>query len=126
MPNYSDINSSFKPHPITNDLQKVTQADAVKSSMINLINIRRYERLMHPEIGASIDQFLFEPINTITATRISSSIEKILKAFEPRAEVLDVDVIPYENLNEYRIEIVFRIRELQEPLTLQTTIKRLR
>ena len=42
---YKDISLSFSKHPVTGDIAKLSDADAVKRSVRNLINTNFYERV---------------------------------------------------------------------------------
>jgi len=57
---YSDILSNFNIHPIKKDLVRLTNEEAVKKSIINLIFTNKGERPFQPFIGSSIRQYLFE------------------------------------------------------------------
>lgn len=56
---YSDLNLSFKPHPITGDITRKTDVDAVKQSIKNLISTNHYERPFKPSLGANLRGKLF-------------------------------------------------------------------
>ena len=46
---YVDLDLDFTRHPVTNDVVKIEDVDAVKRSVRNLINTNFYERPFHPE-----------------------------------------------------------------------------
>ena len=71
---HSDFDFSFKRNPITNDLQKVTGVDSIKSSLSNILRTQNYDRLFQPNIGSGLSNFLFEPMNNVTENRIKNSI----------------------------------------------------
>lgn len=50
------------------------------------------ERLMSPEFGGSLGQFLFEPNNVTTRHLIQDRIRKALDLWEPRISVESVEV----------------------------------
>ena len=60
---YKDINLSFARHPVTGDIAFLTNVEAVKRSVRNLINTNFYERPFHPEIGSDVRSILFEPVS---------------------------------------------------------------
>jgi len=84
---YVDLNPNFKSHPITKDILKVTGADAIKRSILNLLKVSQFERLMNPNMGSRIRDYLFEPMNKLTSIRLQNAIEDNIRAFEPRAEL---------------------------------------
>ena len=50
------------------------------------------ERVMRPEFGAGLDDFLFEPVDVGTVERVRQRVEEALVDFEPRIDVLGVEV----------------------------------
>ena len=48
---YRDIDLNFGINPVTNDIAKVEDVNAVKRSVRNLIQTNFYERPFHPELG---------------------------------------------------------------------------
>ena len=64
---YSDFNLLFSSHPVTGDVARKNDEEAVKQSLRNLISTRHYERPFHPEIGCQIHGLLFENFNPVTA-----------------------------------------------------------
>ena len=65
---FKDINLSLAKHPITGDIATLTNIEAVKRSVRNLINTNFYERPFHPEIGSNVRSILFEPVSPVTAS----------------------------------------------------------
>ena len=106
---YSDVDISFKAHPVTGDIVKTRNASVIKQSMRNILQTRENERLGHPEIGAGIQDLLFEPMNGITETRVVQKIADALRILEPRATIRDIIVISEEDRNRYRIQVIFTL-----------------
>jgi len=52
------------------------------------------ERLMLPDFGCGIHEFVFAPNNTRTAGLISFHVERALNRWEPRIDLLEVKVRP--------------------------------
>ena len=51
---YSDIRGDLSLNPATDDVLLVTNEDAIRTSIINLLNTDRYERVMQPNLGSNI------------------------------------------------------------------------
>ena len=63
---FKDISLSFKRHPVTNDILALTNEDAIKRSVRNLVETVNEERFFNPLIGSHVKESLFElPHNTI-------------------------------------------------------------
>ena len=123
---YSDLNLLFLSHPITGDVTKKTDEEAVKSSLRNLISTKHYERPFHPEIGCQIYSLLFENFNPVTKQVMMKTIFDTIQKFEPRATVLDVKLRERIDQNDLSIDIIFKINNSERPITLTTFITRVR
>ena len=121
---YSDVDLSFKPHPVTGDIVKTKNATVIKQSMRNILQTRQNERLGHPEIGAGVQELLFEPMNSITESRIVRKIADSLRILEPRCIIKDIHVMGNPDRNEYRIRIIFTMLGQQTSETFETYLYR--
>ena len=104
---YSDVDISFKAHPVTGDIIKTKNATVIKQSMRQILQTRANERLGHPEIGAGVQELLFEPTNQLTENRLVRKIADSLRMLEPRATIRDIIVMGDPDKNAYRIKIIF-------------------
>ncbi len=69
------------------------------------------ERIMLPEFGCGIHDFVFAPNNTRTAGLIAYHVELALNRWEPRIDLMGVDVRQDQaNLSLLLIEIEYRVR----------------
>ena len=82
---FKDINLSLARHPITGDIATLSNVEAVKRSVRNLVNTNFYERPFHPEIGSNVRSVLFEPVSPIVATVLERHVRDVIANFEPRA-----------------------------------------
>ena len=123
---YSDFYTNFDKHPINNTLLRKTNVDAVKQSIRNLLLTDKGERLFQPNLGGNIRAMLFENITPQTFVTMKDHIKDVLAAHEPRADVLDVVISDTSNDHEVQVQIVFAILNLQEPVTLELILERIR
>lgn len=89
---YSDLDLTFKIHPIRKDLMLSTNEQAVIRSVRNLVLTNHYERLFQSEIGSNINKMLFENFSPFTSDHLKREIYEVVKIFEPRISQLIVDV----------------------------------
>ena len=115
---FKDISLSLSMHPVTRDIGKLSDVDAVKRSVRNLINTNHYERPFHPEIGSDIRNALFEPISPIVANLLARHVEDCINNFEPRVELSNVICTGDMDLNQYGVSIEFYV--INSPTELQT------
>ena len=123
---YKDLDLDFGRNTVTNDVNKLTDVEAVKRSVRNLINTNHFERPFHPEIGGNVRALLFEPMTPLTALNLQRKIEEVLSNFEPRAKITQILADPDIDRNGYRLEIKFYVIGIQNPITVETFLERLR
>ena len=123
---YKDLDLDFGRNTVTNDVNKLTDVEAVKRSVRNLINTNHFERPFHPEIGGNVRALLFENITPLTALNLQRKIEEVLNNFEPRAKITQILANPDIDRNGYRLEIKFYVIGIQNPITVETFLERLR
>jgi phage baseplate assembly protein W len=123
---YTDLNLLFKPHPYSKDILTRKNADAVKTAIQNLILTKNYERPFHPEIGSQVNSLLFENLMPATKTALEKSIALTIEKFEPRARIVDIQVIDKSIQNAVEISVTFVLSNTEEPITVVTTINRVR
>ena len=123
---YSDFNLLFSRHPVTGDVTRKNDEEAVKQSLRNLISTRHYERPFHPEIGCQIHGLLFENFNPVTVQVMKRTIYDTINKFEPTVTVLDVLIREDVDNNDIACDIIFRLNNSDKPVTLTTLITRVR
>ena len=124
---YKDLNLNFTANPVTGDVAIVTDVNAVKRSVRNLLLTNHYDRPFHPEIGSNIPYLLFENFGPITGNQLSRQIEEMITLFEPRANVESVECFPVPDSLKYDVRIYFYIEnmpaELQEMQTFLEAVR---
>ena len=123
---YSDLDLDFTRNPVTSDIVKLQDVDAVKRSVKNLIQTNHYERPFHPEIGSDIRGLLFENMTPLTALNLERKVIEVLTNFEPRAKIVNVIAQPQEDANRYHIQISFYVVGISTPVVVETYLTRLR
>ena len=123
---YKDLDLDFGRNTVTNDVNKLTDVEAVKRSVRNLINTNHFERPFHPELGGNVRALLFEPMTPLTALNLQRKIEEVLANFEPRAKITQIMADPDIDRNAYRLTIKFYVIGVQNPITVETFLERLR
>ena len=123
---YKDLDLDFGRNVVTNDVNKLTDVEAVKRSVRNLINTNHFERPFHPELGGNVRALLFEPMTPLTALNLQRKVEEVLNNFEPRAKITQILADPDIDRNGYRLEIKFYVIGIQNPITVETFLERLR
>jgi phage baseplate assembly protein W len=109
MAKYIDLDLNFKLHPVTRDVSKRIDRNAIITSVINLCKTRNGERLFHPEIGCQANSLLFEPFTPDVKAAMERSIKYCIDNFEPRVEVTSVLCREDRQRQAITVTIVFTI-----------------
>jgi hypothetical protein len=123
---YKDLDLDFGRNTVTNDVNKLTDVEAVKRSVRNLINTNHYERPFHPEIGSDVRAMLFEPMTPLTALNLQRKVAEVLNNFEPRISLQQVLATPDIDRNSYNLRIMFYVVGVAGDVTVETMLERLR
>ena len=123
---YKDLDLNFGRNKVTNDVNKLTDVEAVKRSVRNLINTNHYERPFHPEIGSDVRGMLFEPMTPLTALNLQRKVAEVLNNFEPRIDLQQVLANPNIDNNSYELKIMFYVVGSNSPVEVETFLERLR
>lgn len=123
---YSDFLVNLDKHPLNGSLARVTNENAVKQSIRQLILTDVYERPYQPNLGSKLYSLLFEPMDDLTVPLIESTIQDTIRLYEPRATLHFVGVTPVESRNEYTVNIVFSLVNTIGNIQMNLIIKRIR
>jgi|SRR6056300_199999 phage baseplate assembly protein W len=123
---YSDLNLNFTKNPATKDVARLTDVEAIKRSVRNLILTNRFERPFHPEIGSDIRSLLFENMTPVIEVLLQDRIKDTLQTYEPRVELNDIIVQGDMDKNEYRVSISFYVQNVPDPIVVTEFLQRLR
>ncbi len=80
-----DINGAIKP---------AAYEESVRQSIWIILGTAKGERIMRPDFGCGIYDLVFEMNTAATAGKISQAVREALLKFEPRIDVLDIQVTP--------------------------------
>ena len=89
---YKDLNHFFTKHPTSKDVSKVTDVQAIKRAVRNLVLLNRGEKPFHPEIGGNVHGSLFENFTPIAEIELRTAIQSTLSTYEPRVVLEEVKV----------------------------------
>ena len=123
---YSDLDLFFG-RKTNEDINKVTDIEAVKRSVRNLILTNTFEKPFHPEIGGNVRGLLFENMTPMVSAVITRKIEDSIINHEPRARLVGVKTQPDFDTNGYNVSVFFYVVNAPTELVeLNTFLERLR
>lgn len=123
---YSDFLTNLNAHPESKDITRFVNEHAVIRSIKNIMLTNRGERFFQPKLGSDITRLLFEPMGPSTANILSNIIRETITLHEPRAKVLEVEVIPNYDRNLYTVNIAILCINKQQPTTFNVLLTRVR
>lgn len=96
---------------------RLTDFELIKQDLINHFNIRKGEKLMHPNFGTIIWNTLYEPLTEEIKNIIIEDINNIIKS-DPRISVDNVIITEYLSGIQVELDLTF-------VLTNETTLMNL-
>jgi phage baseplate assembly protein W len=123
---FSDIDLNFTKHPVTGDITRRFDENAIKASVKNLLLTRNFERPFHSEIGSPIRSLMFELPGPMFDVMLQRAIIDVINNFEPRVQIIDVKVNDASDLNAVYITLEFKIVNTERPITLDLALERTR
>ncbi len=114
---FKDISMSFKYNPLSGDLISLSNENAIARAVRNIVLTTPGEKFFDPDFGSSVSEILFENVDDITAISIEDEIKNCLANYEPRVELIDVNVDPNFDQNQFDVIISYRIIGVDIPPT---------
>jgi phage baseplate assembly protein W len=123
---FSDIRKDLVISPISEDLAVLRNENAVKESIKNLVLTDRGERLMQPFIGGGIRELLFENMTPATIKIIENRVRETIETYEPRCEIISVNVSANLEENSVRVSLQFYVTNIEQATSLDIILERIR
>lgn len=79
----------------TGGIRLVTRETEIEQSIRLILSTAPGERPMRPEFGCAIHDYVFDPADGRTSTRMAFAVREALRRWEPRIDVIDVQVNPH-------------------------------
>ena len=112
---FKDLSMSFKFNPLSGDLIALKNENAIARAVRNIVLTTPGEKLFDPDFGSSVSEILFENVDDITAVSIQDEIRNCLNNYEPRVDLINVDVDPNFDENQFDVKITYRIVGIDIP-----------
>ena len=123
---WSDLDLDFAKHPVTKDIVRKTNVEAVKRSVRNLIRTNKYEKHFHPEVDGGVTRHLFGLSTPHTKHVIELAVRNCLANFESRVIVDSVRVSGDLDRNGFNVSIFFTVVNSPEPVEVDLFLERIR
>ena len=123
---YSDLDLKFNQHPVYKDIVPLSDVDAVKQSVRNILFTNKGERLFQPSIGSGVFDLLFEHADPLTFQAVRDNIKDILTTLEPRINQIQVQIKDNIDINEIAVTVNFNIAGVANNESVDFYLERLR
>lgn len=91
------------------DIEVYLDENAVKTSLTNMFQTKKGEKIYTPEFGFNIYKYVFEPVSSFRAKLIGEEILREIETYEPRVRVEKVYVEPLFDDHQYNITLILKI-----------------
>ena len=108
-PGFKDVSMSFQVNPLNSDLIGLKYENAIARSVRNIVFTLPGEKFFDENFGSRISATLFENIDDISAGLINDEIRQSINRYEPRVELIDVEVSHDFDNNQFDVLIVYNI-----------------
>lgn len=123
---YSDFHVNLDIHPGKRDILRLTDEQAIKRSIVNILLTDHNERIYQPKLGANLKYLLFEPADTETLTLMKEHILGAIRRFEPRADVVDIRLETTPDETGVAVTLSFMTLKTTSPITFSVILNRVR
>ena len=123
---FIDLDLNFTRHPVTHDVARKYDDEAIKTAVKNLVLTANYERPFHSEIGSAVRGLLFEPATPMLSIMLKRAITDTIINFEPRVRLDNVQVTVSPDEHEVYVSIYFTIINTTRPLQVDLILTRTR
>lgn len=104
-----DLDLNFDKHPISGDVSIKSESNAIKQSLKNLLLFSSLEKPFNVQLDTNIKSYLFINFNIIYADSLKEQITNLIKTYETRVKINNVNVGYAEEQNSLDISIDFSI-----------------
>jgi phage baseplate assembly protein W len=122
---FSDFYDDFIVNPITGDLAVVKNEKSISQSIKNLIYTNFGERFFQ-NIGSNVRNVLFEPNDYIIQDDLQFHITTTINQYEPRVNLLGVDVFLNQEQDSVSVNITYSIINTQTIQSVNLILTRVR
>lgn len=106
---FKDISLSLQVNPLNYDLIDIKNETAIARSIRNLVFTLPGERFFNQNLGSKVSRSLFENIDDVSASIIRDEIRNTIENYEPRVDLISVDVRPNYDNYEFNVTVKYYI-----------------
>lgn len=104
---------------LTGKLAMSAYEQDIREALWIILSTAKGERVMHPDFGCGIHDFVFASLNISTMGMIESKVREALLCWEPRIEILRVEVsLEKADAGKLEVQIEYRVRTTNNQFNL--------
>ena len=119
---YSDFDAELEIQQ-DGDILRDLENEAIRNSLINIINTRQGSRRMLPEFAVGLMDVLFEPMDDTTAREIGNRIFGAIELWDDRVVVEVLNINQNFDKGHYEITLDFRLKTSRVIQTVNFILK---
>ena len=123
---FSDLNLSMPIHPNRKDIVPLTDLEAIRQAVKNIILTNKGERPFQPKFGTDITSYLFENFTGFDALDLQKQIQRQLRLYEPRVEDVTVQITQGSDEVTLTASIAFTLSNIRREFDIDFALNRLR
>lgn len=123
---YADFHKDLTLNPVSLDLARKINEESIKESIKNLLLTDKGERFYRPNLGSDIRKLLFDNLTLDTIVIAEEMIKSTIRSYEPRCDLIDVDVTSSIDDNTLYATVIFSVTNREDPITLTVVLDRVR
>lgn len=109
---FKDLDLSLSPHPLTGDITRKFNADAIKRALKTLIQLEKWDKPFDSSVHGFGEGMLFELPGPLAEISVKDQLTWMIKSFEPRVEIEDIDVKLSSDETIFNIIVSYKIKSL--------------
>lgn len=82
----------------------------IRKSLEILFTTTRGERVMRPDYGADLSQFLFEPLDATMRTYVKELVRDAILFHEPRIRMIDLELETVDKEGRLQLDLTFEVK----------------
>jgi phage baseplate assembly protein W len=125
---FKDIKTSdFTSDKKNRNIKVAVDYEAIQNSINNMFLFAKGERIIQPEFGNSLYEYLYEPVNELTAKKLGQAILSMFEKWEPRVVISNIFIDPLPDENTFYVEVEYSVPSIgNETLKFDTAVNQRR
>lgn len=87
---------------------------AIQNGVNNMFLFARGERVLLPDFGNNLYKYVYEGVNGLVGNKIVYEIRQMFKKWEPRVEILDLQVVPLPDEHAFHVQMLYSIPSIDK------------